>query len=67
MCVLWFTSLRKPIFPLFLRLPERKVLDPTGPYISSNQKYLSVDNFGVLSVDVWHRLSSYVVVCRHHL
>ena len=25
------------MFPLYLRLPDRKVLDPNGPYISTNQ------------------------------
>ena len=27
----------KPIFPLFLMLPDRKILDLNGPYISTSQ------------------------------
>ena len=29
----------KPMFPLFLRVPERMVLDPNGPYISTSQNH----------------------------
>ena len=42
-----------PMFPLFLQLPEKNILDPNGPYIHTFQtilKLLSVVNFGVLSV-----------------
>ena len=38
-----------PMFPLFLQIPENKVLDPNGPY-------MSVSNFGILCV-VCRRLS----------
>ena len=47
-----FRNLSKPTFPLSLRLLERKVHDPNGPYISTShtKKILSVDNFEILSV-----------------
>ena len=43
----------KPMFPLLFRLPDRKVLDPNGPYISTSQTKiknvcLSIGNFGIL-------------------
>ena len=43
----------KPMFPVVLRHPVRNVLDPNGPYkheSDKNNKYLSVTNFGILSV-----------------
>ena len=39
----------KLIFSLFFRLPERNVLDPNGPYISTSQTKIR-HNFGILSI-----------------
>ena len=44
------------MFPLFLQLPDKKVLDPNEPYtyihVSDKNKFLSVSNFGIPSVVV---------------
>ena len=47
----------KNVFIRFvIRLPVKNVLDPNGPYISTNQikmgNFLSIDNFEILSVVV---------------
>ena len=47
------------MFPLFLQLPEKRILDPNGPYISTFQKIL---RNVCLSVILEFCLSS--VICR---
>ena len=58
---------QKNMFPLFLRLPDRKVFDPNGPYICTNQtKIRNVCLSVILSVVVvvWSAPTAYTNLCR---
>ena len=65
--LVYFSS--KPMFPLFLLLPEKKVLDPNRPYISMSQTVLRhfclsvILEFCLLSVGC-NASAAYTSLCR---
>ena len=55
--------------PTFMKLLNKKVLDPNGPYISKFQTILrnvcqNVGNFGILSVVICSVTTAYNNLCR---